>query len=140
MSLPPSESSKIPEGVYTFQIMEEAEKRRKTSPATGKEFVVISLKLRVTNESGFNAIHNEKLIPWLPLYEKLLLAIGGKRDDKGAVHLGDISEVGKTFKGELKHVPDKEDPDKSWARIVDIEVPKEDSSPATEESSDDIPF
>ena len=146
MSLPPSQSMKIPEGAYTF-IVSEAPTKRKHNSGTDKEFVAVAFFFRVEDGSGNAYKHRESLVPWNPVYQDLLIALGGELDDKGNAHLGDMEEdlVGRSFGAEIIHEPDKEDRTKSWARIANIEPPEgreeEDvPMPNGKTDEDELPF
>ena len=131
--LPSFTPRKIPEGKYTFTISKEYEKRKHTN-AQGDPFVSVTFFFKVDDGSGSPREHKESLLPWEDRYGDLLLALGGKRDEKGQIHASELVDiVGKKFQAEIKHEPDKYDPDKSWARIVNIETPESDEE-------DEVPF
>ena len=150
MSLPSSQSRKVPEGAYTFTISEVPEKRWHNKDSE-KEFVTITFFFRLEDTQGDTHKHRESLVPWSPVYQDILIALGGELDDKGNAHLGDTEEdlVGRSFTAEIFHEPDKDDPRKSWARITNIEPPKsetgednfeEDVPPPNGETEDEVPF
>jgi len=130
--LPPHEPRKLPEGRYTFKIAKEPEKRRHQG-AQG-EFVSVTFFFKVQAPNGDVRAHAESILPWEDRYKDILLALGGEEDETGAVHLGDMIDiVGQKFVARIKHVPDRNDKTKTWARIADIEVPK------FEPADDDVP-
>ena len=125
MSLPPSQSRKIPEGAYTFTVSEAPTKKRHNS-GMENEFATVVFLFRVDDNVGNTYKHRESLIPWNPVYQDILVALGGELDDKGNAHLGDSEEalVGRSFGAEIVHEPDKDNPEKTWARIANIEPPE----------------
>ena len=130
--LPSHVPQRLPEGKYTFTISKEPEKR-KHHGASG-EFVSVTFFFKADYNGDYAGDHRESLLPWEQRYGDLLLAIGGEKDDKGQIHLSDqVDIVGKKFKAEIKHEPDKDDPSKSWARIRNIETPES-------EGDDEVPF
>ena len=52
MGLPPYEPQQVPEGHYKFQVIAEPERRKKTSPATGNDFITILFSFKITDEDG----------------------------------------------------------------------------------------
>ena len=131
--LPSYTPRKLPEGEYIFTISKEPEKR-KHQGAQG-DFVSVTFFFKVDDGSGVPREHKESLLPWEERYGTLLLALGGERDEKGQVHLSDMMDIiGKKFKAEIKHEPDRDDPSKTWARISSIETPE--GIP----EEDDVPF
>ena len=132
--LPSHVPQKLPEGKYTFKVSKEYEKRKHTN-AQGDPFVSVTFFFKVDDGSGMPRDHRESLLPWEERYGDLLLALGGTKDDKGQVHLSETGDiVGKKFRAEIKHEPDRDDSTKTWARIVNIEVPEE------VEDEDGVPF
>lgn len=125
MSLPPSQSRKIPEGAYVFTVSE-APTKKKHNSGMENEFVTIAFLFRVEDSSGNTYKHRESLIPWIPVYQDILIALGGELDDKGNAHLGDSEEalVGRSFGAEIIHEPDRDDSTKTWARIANVEPPE----------------
>ena len=145
MGLPTYEPQQVPEGRYKFQVIEEPEKRKKTSPKTGTEFVTVLFSFKLTDEDGNVRYHKESLVPWSDSYRDLLLAFGAKPDKKGNVHLGDeVAIVGKEFEAEISHEPDRDDSTKTWSRIANIKVEgQQDVPPPPEEEPEEgekIPF
>lgn len=144
MGLPPYEPQQVPEGHYKFQVIAEPERRKKTSPATGNDFITILFSFKITDEDGNVRYHKESLVPWADSYRDLLLAFGAKPDKKGVVHLGDeIGVMGKEFEAEIIHEPDKDDSRKTWSRIANIKL--DDDVPPPEKikepkEDDDLPF
>jgi len=134
--LPSHVPQKLPEGKYTFTISKEPEKRKHHGPIN--DFVSILFSFKVDDGRGSVREHRESLLPWEGRYGELLLALGGKKDDKGQVHLSEtVDIIGKRFKAEIKHEPDKDDPDKTWARIVNISIPEVGGE---EYEDDEVPF
>ena len=139
MSLPPSQSRKIPEGAYTFTVSEAPTKQRHNS-GTDKEFVAVVFFFRVEDSLGNSYKHRESLVPWDPIYQNILIALGGELDEKENAHLGDREEdlVGRSFEAEIIHAPDKDDPTKTWARVTNVESP-ETSIPPIPQEEEDVP-
>ena len=131
--LPSFKPRRLPEGRYKFTIAKEPEKRRHNA-GTEREFVAVTFFFRVNGDSR---THQESIVPWDDKYRDLLLAIGGEEDEKGEVHLSDMVDiVGKSFEADIVHEPDKDDPQKSWARIANIKVTDSERDPLFD---DDVP-
>lgn len=131
MTLPDYEPQKLPEGTYTFTLKEEPEKRRKQGKSG--EFVAVKFTFKVSGDGvSSGKQHVESMLPWEERYGQLLEALGGERGDDGRVHLSEsVNIVGKSFKADIAHEPDRDDPNKSWARITKIQL---------DDLDDDIPF
>lgn len=139
MQLPSHEPQQAPEGHYLFKVMEEPELRKKTSPATGNEFVTVAFRFKITDENGNSRYHRESFVPWDERYRDLLIAFGATEDKDGKVHLSEQpSYVGKTLEADIIHEPDKDDPIKSWSRIARIKI--NDDVPPPDTPEDEIPF
>ena len=140
MSLPPSQSMKIPEGAYTFTVSEAPTKKRHNS-GMENEFVTVVFIFRVEDGAGNTYKHRESLVPWSPTYQDILIALGGELDEKENAHLGDREEdlVGRSFEAEIIHAPDKDDPTKTWARVTNVESP-ETSIPPIPQEEEDVPM
>lgn len=138
MRLPDSQSRLLPEGTYTFNLHEEPE-RRKHNSGTPKEFVSILFKFKLTGKGVDNRYHMESLVPWSPEYTRILKALGGKEDDKGNVHLSesinDHDIYNTFFKADIIHEPDKDDPQKKWAKLANIQAENVES-----DGEEEIPF
>ena len=145
-SLPSYQSRKLPEGRYTFKVSKEPEKVRKHG-AQG-DFISVTFFFKVQSPNGDVRDHRESILPWDDRYRDLLLALGGEEDETGNVHLNEMIDiVGKKLEARIKHEPDRDNPEKSWARIADIEVKEnqeeEDVPPPTngvEEDDPEVPF
>lgn len=136
--LPNYEPQRIPVGKYRFMVTEEPELRKKTSGATGKDFVSVKFSFKTTDDSGNIRYYKESFLPWDDRYRDLLLAFGAKKDKDGKVHLSEQeSVVGKTFDADIIHEEDRNDSSKTWARIAHIKV---EGGKAEVEEEDDIPF
>ena len=135
--LPDYEPNLIPEGHYKFQISEEPEKRK-----GAKDGLFMIFKFRILTDDGSTRRYNDVFVPWEDRYKDLLLAMGGKPDEKGKVHLGDIDITGKQFEADIVHIQDPKDPTKIRDKIANIIV--DDDVPPPEElnqaEEDKIPF
>jgi len=131
-NLPSYQPRKLPEGQYVFKISKEPDKRRHQGEQG--EFISITFYFKVQAPNGDVRDHMESILPWEDRYGNILLAIGGIEDESGNVHLSEMFDVvGKKFTARIKHVPDRDDPRKTWARITDIGVKRE------QEASEDVP-
>jgi len=142
MNMPDWETLRIPEGAYTFTV-KDMEKRKKTSRSTGKDFVIVSLKLTARSESGEHFTHQESLLPWEDRYRDLLIALGGKSEGNTRISGEDVDPIGKSFTAEIEYEADANDTTKSWPRMKDINPVNGNSSFSTAVSTpddDDIPF
>ena len=130
--LPSYQPRKLPEGRYTFKIDQEPERRR--HQGEGGEFISITFSFKVQAQNGDVRNHRESILPWEDRYRDILLALGGEEDEAGNVHLGEMFDIiGKKFTARIKHEPDRNDSSKSWARITDIELNRE------QEADEDVP-
>ncbi len=146
--LPDSERTRIPVGSYKFQIMKEPDARRKTGQS-GKGFTTILFILKATNEAGETFDHMESILAFEERYDDLLLVLGAT-DIKGRLSGKTIEPVGMMFNAEIVHEPDKNDPRKSWARMVNIRGLEEGKPEPVEtlkdtmldkpDEDDDVPF
>ena len=127
MTLPPYEPRLIQEGHYSFKVSEDYEKRKGE-----KDGLYIIFKFKITDESGSTRKYNDIFVPWEERYRDLLIAFGAKPDEKGQVHLGDTSIIGKQFEADIVHIKDPNDPTKIRDKIANIVIdddvppPKED--------------
>ena len=131
MGIPKYRPNLAAEGSYSFKITD-AELHKKTGQRKdGSEYTkyFIKFKFSALGEEGTYSVfdsfwENDKR------YAALLNILGfeGKEDTTNAEDF-----VGKTFRGEIKHQQDKEDPEKTWPRVHPT-----DSGGA--EADDDIPF
>ena len=135
----PNESYElIPEGDYLLQVREEPEKRPQTS-ASGKEYIMYIFKFTATHEeSGYTRKYNDILVHWIPIFKDLLLACGGKEDEKGKIHLSETEIIGKQFRAKIKHVPNPNNPDDIKAKITKIEISNDVPPPSNPD--DEMPF
>jgi len=150
MNLPSYQPKKPPEGQYVFKIVKDVDKDRKHGPQG--DFISITFYFKIQSPDGGIRDFRESILPWDDRYRDILLALGGEEDERGDVHLSDMIDIiGKKFIARIKHVPDKDDPRKTWARITDIEVDRDRGSdeedvppPANgeyeEPSDDEVPF
>ena len=133
MSIPDPETRLIPEGAYKVLVVEEPEQRSHTG-ARGK-FISVSFKLKLKNEGGETFSHKESFLPWEDRYTDLAYAFGAP-EENGRPRMSKIEKFsGKTFKAEIKHESDKNEPGKTWARLANISG----LSPATESEPEDVP-
>lgn len=141
MKLPDYEPQGIPEGNYTFTVKGEPEQRRHQSARTGKDFISVKFLFVAEDDAGNIYDHQESFLPWEDRYQDLLLAFGGQPDEKGHIHGSDIEPEGLHFIGGIKYEQDDKDPQKKWARLVNIRAEgKERPKPKQEISDDDVPF
>lgn len=146
-TLPPYQPRRLPEGEYVFTISKEPEKIwRGMEP---NRFISVTFYFNAEAPNGSTKNHTESILPFDDKYRDLLLAIGGEEDEAGEIHLSEMFDIiGKKFKARIIHEQDKDDPQKSWARITDIQVPKkaqkDDDVPPPEngeaEGDEDVPF
>ena len=131
--LPDYQSRRLPEGTYTFTLTKEPEKRRKSGEAG--EFITVLFTFKVTVNNETRRWHSESFIPWNENYGKLLKALGGKEREDGTIHLSDeLDIVGSSFKADIIHAVDDNDPQKKWARLANIQIANSD------EDEEEIPF
>jgi hypothetical protein len=127
---------KIPVGHYVFRLNKEPELKSwnysndKGEVKQGRKIMVYAIGLNDNGEFPmFDAIP-----VWDPRYEDLCSALGVE-------HGKDIQMAGAQFQADIIHEPDKNDPTKSWPRLINIksadDVPTEKPFPDAE---DDIPF
>jgi len=135
-NLPDYEPQKLPEGSYVFTLKEEPEKRRQAGKAG--DFISVKFVFKVSgNNINPGRQHVERFVPWDEKYGQLLEALGGKRGNDGRVHLSEsVGIVGQSFHADIIHVPDNDDPTKSWARLSNIRALENEGI----EEEDDIPF
>ena len=132
MKLPAFEPQLLPEGHYKFRVSEEPEVRKNEN---GKIFVVFKF---IASDGILTRKYRDVFAPWEERYRNLLLALGGKKDPDGRVHLeGDF--IGKMFEADIIHVVDPKDPTKTRDKIANIMI--FDDVPVSEKiDDDDIPF
>jgi len=138
----------LPEGNYHFIISGEPQVDRKRRD-DGKVTTTIKFSFRVEVRNGFRQ-HRESIGAWEDRYRDLLFAIGATKDENGDPHLSKTADVtGKSFNADIIHEADKQDPNKSWARIANIEIPlsetgednfNEDVPPPGGSEEDEAPF
>jgi len=131
----PSESAKLPEGHYRFQVREEPEKRRNDN---GNVYFIF--KFKVMTDEGTIRKYNDIFVPWEDRFKTLLLAFGAKPDEDGKVHVSEADVVGKVFEADIVHVRHPKDPTKIMDKIANIQMDDEMPMPESPESEDDIPF
>jgi len=118
MSLPDPETRLVPEGVYRVTIKEEPTQR--SHQGANGEFVTIHFIFRLTDGTGNHSILKDSMVPWEDRYTELAYALGAP-EEGGRPRMSKIDRfTGKAFDAEVKHVPDKTDPLKSWARLTNI--------------------
>lgn len=140
MPLPDPETRQVPEGVYRVTIKEEPEQRNH-SGARGN-FITVHFVFRLTDGTGNHFILKDSLLPWEDRYSDLAYALGAPEED-GRPRMSQIDRfTGKAFDAEVKHVPDKNDPTKSWARLTNISstIEEDEDVPPPIEAEDGIPF
>jgi len=143
----PNESLNLPEGHYRFQVREEPEKRKQTS-AKGNEYTMYIFKFMATNEVGSSRKYSDVFVHWDERWKDLLLALGGKTDDKGIIHLSETTIVGKQFEADIKHEPNPNKPNEIRGKLINIvalnDVPQptlvEDEEISPPEEEDEAPF
>lgn len=142
-SLPPYQPRKLAEGRYQFTISKEPDKIwRGTEP---NRFIVVTFFFKAEAPNGTVRNHTESIRPFDDKYQDMLYALGGKEDETGNAHLSEMIDIiGKQFYARIKHDPDKDDPTKTWARIIDIEIPEKEIEdvppPAKDEEDPEVPF
>ena len=124
---PKPEARKLPpEGPYEFRLNKEPElkkfpyKDKQGNEKEGRRLILYAVALGTAGE--FSVV--DSFLPWESRYADLCAAL--KVD-----HGRDIEVADSIFKAEIKHEKDKSDPEKIYARIVNIVVAEPD---------DDIPF
>ncbi len=129
--LPDYEPQLLIPGPYCFEITEEPEVKKTSNKNTYVQF-----KMRATDPAGRSRSYKTVLWPSEETYQNILLAIGGKRDASGRVHLSETLDiVGSTFEADIVHVPDRQDASRMRDRIANVKVQAEGSDP-----EGDIPF
>jgi len=146
-TLPDYEPRLIAEGFYHFTVSGEPEVRRsrtKDTQGKSKETLNVKVKLLVTFPDGRNTSHTEVFFVHEQRYRDFLLAMGCEKGPDGRIHTPESFDVvGKTFEAELIHEPQKSDPSKIWARVVNFKLGADADSdvPAPGDvTDDDIPF
>lgn len=115
-----------PEGAYEFRVNKEPELKKFTykdkqgNEKEGRRLVLYAVALGTAGE--FSII--DSFLPWEPRYADLCAALKVE-------HGRDIDVSDSIFKGFIKHEKDKSDPDKVYARIVDIVITAQE---------EDVPF
>jgi len=139
MSLPDYNPMGISAGVYEFTVKEVIEKR-KHKDKRGHDFYTIKFRFSAEDEDGVSYSHIESFLSFDAVYRDLLLALGAETNEKGQPIGSTVNDpVGSTFTGEIQFKPDRKDPEKSWPRIVSVDL-KEETRPSNEVNNDDIPF
>ena len=153
MQLPDPERGLIPKGHYTVKVSREPELHRTSNEQ--KVYPRFFFKLQGINNRSYD--HVENFFPWMDNYTDLAIALGAPQDDEGNVRMSQIEEfIGKTFEADINHEPDRNDPDKIWARLSklqpignqdvitqeedDIPPPSDDDVPPPENDDDPVPF
>jgi len=111
----PQETELAPEGRYLFQITDDPKQREGQN---GGKYLY--LKLAIILRDGSRRSFYQNLGRWESRYGDFLLAFGGKRDDEGAIELGDIEFVGMEFEADVVHVEDQKDPLITRERLENI--------------------
>ncbi len=101
----PQETELVPEGKYRFSIVDDPLKRE--GPKGGEYFI---FRLEIIFENDSRRKFNHIIAPWEERYGDLLKALGGRKDEKGAIELGDIELIGLEFEADLVHEADQNDP------------------------------
>jgi hypothetical protein len=130
---------KFAEGLYVFRIEKEPEfitdryfNKKKQAYLPMKKIV---LSLTAMSEDAEFPIE-ERIPVWDDRYMDLLKALKIEHLVQGGA---DVEVAGKTFEAELKYQADEKRPGRSWAHIVNIKVPVEETGPGTRDDSD-LPF
>ncbi len=124
----PNQKKLMKEGRYLFEIIDDPEQRKGLK---GGEYYIF--KLAINFEDGSSRKFNQIIVPWEVRYGNLLLALGGKQEDKGAVDLGDIDLVGVEFEAEIVHIKDRKDPLTIRERLVNFTPVRAFAKPDNEE-------
>jgi hypothetical protein len=117
-----------PEGHYEFRLNREPELKKftyKDKQGNEKEGRRLRIYAIAIGEKGEFPIV-DSFLPWEPRYTDLCAALKVE-------HSRDIQMADSIFKAEIKHEKDKMDPEKLYARIVNIVVPDQ-------VADEDIPF
>ena len=115
-----------PEGSYSFRLNREPDLKKATD-RKGREYRRLVLYAIALGEDGeFPVV--DSFLPWEDRYGDLCKALGVE-------HGRDIAMEGSTFKADIRHEADREDPNKLYPRIDKIVVPEDGDGP-----DDDIPF
>jgi hypothetical protein len=132
MQWPKPENRKIPEGHYQFRLNREPElkkfpfKDKHGEDREGRRLIIYAIGLG--DEGEFSVV--DSFLPWEDRYADLCAALGVE-------HGKDIQVEGSIFEADIKWEPQKNDPTKTWPRIVNIVIPKEFKSKS---EGDDVPF
>ncbi len=113
---------------YLFEIIDNPEQRKGRK---GGEYYIF--KLAINFEDSSSRKFNQIIAPWEVRYGNLLLALGGKQEDKGAVDLDDIDLVGAEFEDNIVHVKDRKDPLTIRERLVNFTSVRAFAKPDNEE-------
>jgi hypothetical protein len=134
MIWPEPEAKKLPpEGAYSFRLNREPELRAFTytdkqgTEREGRKLVLYAVALGPAGE--YRVV--DAFLPWEPRYVDLCTALGVE-------HGRDISVSGAVFDADIIHQPDKRDPTKVYARIVNIR--SREDAPSSNLPDEDIPF
>ncbi len=125
---PEPEKTKIPEGHYKFRIYKEPELKKftyrdkKGQEKEGRRLILYAIGL---GEQGEFSVM-DSFLPWEDRYIDLCKALKVE-------HGRDIEVSGNFFEADIKHEADRNDPKKSYVRIINIVIP-------AEEEGDDVPF
>ena len=128
MRWPDSEGERIPEGHYSFKLTKDADLRSftKSDGTEGRKIVIYAIGL---NDKGqFRVV--DSFVPWDQRYGDLKNALGVESGK-------DMDVNGAIFEADIIYQPDKNDPTKSYPRIVNIKT-HDDVPPIND--GDDIPF
>ena len=125
----PAPQTKIPEGHYQFRLNREPELNEKVGK-NGKRFSTVTIfAIGLNDEGEFYIIDN--FLPWEDRYVDLLAALGVE-------HSSEVDVVESIFEADVVHVPDQNDPTKTWPKLTDI-VPAN-ADPKETTGDDDLPF
>jgi hypothetical protein len=120
----PEPKKGIPEGHYTFTLVEEPELHKNERGSLRLAFVFTAMP--------GNIQHKESFFPWEDRYEDLCKVLGVE-------HGKDIRMEGASFDGDVVYEPAQNDPKKVYARIRNIR-PAGEFVPKTGTEDGDIPF
>ena len=129
--LPDYEPQLLIPGPYHFTVIAEPEVKKNENARW------IQFQFKATDPAGHSRPFRDVFLPNEERYQNLLLAVGGIKDSKGRVHLDEtVDIVGKSFEGEIIHVPDRKDQTKIRDKIANIQF----EGTSTGDEDGDIPF
>jgi hypothetical protein len=140
MTLPDYEPGKLNTGQYKFIIADYKIRKhqRERGVSTVIEFQFKAQPLGI--EDASYRVHFESIGAWEDRYRDLKYAIGATKGADGLPHLTETLEIiGASFKASIIHEKDKNDSNKSYARIADVQIPEDIETGNTPPPDDEIP-